>query len=319
MFNKLVIHLSKIRQNILNIKSRTDRKIISVVKANAYGHNAVKVANYVQDIVDMFAVANLYEAKALIMGGITKNILVLSKTIDYDTSYSNIIYMVDNIHNLPHRARVHIAINSGMNRYGVDSQKKFLALYRQLKRKHNSVEGVFSHFYSRSPTNCTRQIKKFNEIVGNINLPTHFSSSHSLDIDFPQDYVRLGICQYIASKEIHTQIVELHRLKKGDHIGYGRTRAKRDCMIAVLPIGYADGLDLRLSNKWQVTINGTACNLVGKICMDCCFAIVDNRAKVGDEVIFYDGDIDKIANATHSTEYEQMCRLYGERYEIIFD
>ena len=59
MFNKLIIHLSKIRQNILNIKSRTDRKIISVVKANAYGHNAVKVANYVQDIVDMLAVAKL--------------------------------------------------------------------------------------------------------------------------------------------------------------------------------------------------------------------------------------------------------------------
>lgn len=319
MFNKLIIHLSKIRQNILNIKSRTDRKIISVVKANAYGHNAVRVANYVQDVVDMLAVANLQEAVALVESGIKKDILVLSKTIDYDTSCSNIIYMVDDTHDLPHRARVHIAVNSGMNRYGVDSHKKFVALYRQLKRKQNSVEGVFSHFFSTSPPNCTHQIQKFNEIVGDINLPTHFSSSHSLNIDFPQDYVRLGICQYIASKEIHTQIVELHELKKGDHIGYGRTRAKRDCTIAVLPIGYADGLDLRLGNKWQVTINDKAYNLVGKICMDCCFAIVDSRVKVGDKVVFYDGDINKIAKATHSTEYEQMCRLYGDRYEIIFD
>lgn len=318
MFNKLIIHLSKIRQNILNIKSRTDRKIISVVKANAYGHNAVKVANYVQDIVDMFAVANLQEAKALISGGVTKDILVLSKTSDYDTNYSNIIYMVDDIHNLPHRARVHIAVNSGMNRYGVDSHKKFVTLYRQLKRKHNSIEGVFSHFFSSSQTNCARQIQKFNEIVDNIELPTHFSSSHSLDIDFPQDYIRLGICQYSASKEIHTQIVELHKLKKDDHIGYGSTRAEHDCTVAVLPIGYADGLDLRLGSKWQVTIKGKKYNLVGKICMDCCFAIVDRQVKLGDEVIFYD-DITKIAKVSQSTEYEQMCRLYGDRYELVFD
>ncbi len=319
MFNKLVIHLSKIRKNVLAVKSVTNKKIISVVKANAYGHNAIRVANSLLDIVDMFAVANMREAKLLATNGIKKDILVLSKTTEYDTSFSNIIYMVDDKNYIPNHARVHIAVNSGMNRYGVDSRKEFLTLCKKLKRNKNSIEGVFSHFYSVNKENCNRQINRFKNIVGDIDLPVHFSSSHSLDIDLPQTYVRLGICQYYASKEIHTQVVDLHSVKKGEHIGYGQMRAKDDCVVAVLPIGYADGLDLRLGNNWQVTINGRDYQIVGKICMDCCFAVVDRKVKLGDKVIFFDGDITKIARAVGSTEYEQMCRLYGDRYDIVFD
>ena len=319
MYNKLVIHLSKIRQNILDIKAQTDKKIISVVKANAYGHNAVRVAQAVEDLVDMFAVANVNEAKKLIGSGIKKDVLVLSKTYDYVTDVDNIIYMVDDENNLPKNARVHIAINSGMNRYGVSSRKQFVNLCKKLEQNNNHIEGVFSHFYSHSKANCRQQIAKFNNIIKDANLPFHFSSSNSLNLDLAQSYVRLGICQYRNSKEIHTKIVGLHKIKQGEHIGYGNIRVKTDCIIGVLPIGYADGIDLRCGNRWCVEIRGQKYRLIGKICMDCCFVLVDKKVRVGDKVVFMKNNLTEMAKMIGSTDYEQMCRLYGDRYDIIYD
>lgn len=317
MYNELVIDLRKIKQNIQKIRKQTDKKIISVVKADAYGHGAVMVANYIQDMVDMLAVSSVDEAKTLADHGIYKDILVLAEAQYFLQGYDNIIYMVDDCKNLPTNARVHIAVNSGMNRYGVDSRQDFISLVYKLNINNDSIEGVFTHFYSHDTQDVSQQLDKFNDITLDAQFPRHLSASHTALLDIDQDYIRLGISQYHNAKSINCRVVRIHLVHKGDHIGYNHTLAQEDMAIAVLSIGYADGIDCRLKNNWQVRINGKYYHLIGDICMDCCFAVVDSDVKVGDLVQFVDStnNLAKMSKRIGTIEYELMCRLTGERYK----
>ena len=319
MFNKLIIDIKKIRQNIIRVKQKYKKKIISVIKADAYGHGAVKVAECTQDLVDMFATCNTAEAEELVQNGITKDILILTPINSY-LSYDNIIYSVDGEKYLPRNKRVHIAVNTGMNRYGVSSKNDFEKLLRLSIESGNRIEGIYTHFCSSDDTQIGKQLLEFSKTVGEYGIPYHLSASNTLNIDCRQDYVRLGVGQYVNAKRVQCSIVAVRDVLAGEHIGYNDTIAPKNMRIAVLSIGYADGIDRRLKNNWQIYIHGKKYDLIGDICMDCCFAMVDDAVKVGDVVDFVGrkNNIKLMSDRLGTIEYEIMCRLQGKRYEKIY-
>jgi len=122
---------------------------------------------------------------------------------------------------------------------------------------------------------------------------------------------------------LRTIIIQLKNIKKGETIGYNRKgKAGEDCMIAVIPIGYADGLNRRLGNGiGKVYINGKAAPIIGNVCMDLIMADVSGmQLKEGDEVVIFDDEhpITELAIATGTIPYEVMTGISRRVKRIYF-
>ncbi len=226
---------------------------------------------------------------------------------------------------------VHLKVETGINRLGLQ-KNEIIKAYNLLKlNKQIVIEGLYSHFASVEEENINysqKQIKNFGEVLKElkkkkINIPLkHFSATSAVMIlsEAQYDMVRLGIGVYglwpsegvkktfLKSKNADenflqpalsykTQIVQLKDVKRGDVIGYGCTyRAKKNMTIAVLPVGYYEGIDRLLSNPsplgknykgGEVLIKGQRCQIIGRVCMNMIIADVSKLSKisVGDEVV----------------------------------
>jgi alanine racemase len=199
------------------------------------------------------------------------------------------------------RLPVHLKIETGMGRMGCPATEapalaKFIASCAALEH-----EGTATHLAVADSTDTddlaytTRQIACFNEALEGIRAEglnpgiVHAANSGAIILHPPAwfDMIRPGILAYgyktVEEKEpvlqvkpvmeLQTNVAFIKQVKKGESISYGRTWiAPQDTSVAVLPIGYGDGLPRLLSNKWQVFIGGKAYPLVGRICMDMCMA-----------------------------------------------
>ena len=146
-----IINLPAIRENALRIKALCSNKFFAVVKADAYGHGAEEVSRYIEDIADGFCVAIIEEGIALRVGGITKQILVLTPPLDsYDVSRAkayNLTLTVNSIQSatLLKGAECHIKVNTGMNRLGCDLSE-LPSILKKLPPE--SIDGVYSHLFA---------------------------------------------------------------------------------------------------------------------------------------------------------------------------
>ena len=161
MLNSAYIDLNKLQENVKNIKQNLNKKtrFCAVVKADAYGHGACKVANAIYGDCSCFAVALLEEAKELRLSGIDKDILILTPLFACDISqavFYNFILTVDNFENLKmieseakrqnRKVRVHLKFNTGMNRLGVNTLRELKALSEYVfHSNHLILDGMFSH------------------------------------------------------------------------------------------------------------------------------------------------------------------------------
>ena len=213
--------------------------------------------------------------------------------------------------------KVMVAIDSGMNRIGVKAPDVLSFLSKLKFFDKLEIVGFFTHYAcadSENHSHVEKQMNIFSEMVKKIpNKERYmFTAANSPTIMyFPESYydaVRPGqiIYGYMPNGytdnyeqknklpklnsclSLHSRIVHIHKVFKGDTVGYGATyKCKEDTLIATIPIGYADGYPRCLSNKGEVLIDGKRYKIVGRICMDQIMVDINNsnNIKVGDEVI----------------------------------
>jgi len=283
------------KEILLNLKKAKNKlnvgtKICAVVKADAYGFGVKKIYELIKDKVDYFAVARLSEFLELKSFGLEKPCLILSPLFGEDlelaisqnaeitvSSCENIIEISEIAKKYQTKARIHLKVDTGMNRFGFNSITEFKKAVKQIKtQEYISVVGLYSHLFNAKNKETTmRQRTRFvfyKKILNKMQIDCvcHLSSSKGIiDKQNHFDMVRLGFDLYHSDNhKLTCNVVEIKKIKKGETVGYdGDYQAKKDMLIAVCSIGYADGL-FRTMKKSYVLINGIKCKILGNICMD---------------------------------------------------
>lgn len=354
------INLENLEYNLLSIKKhlKPNTKICGVIKANAYGHGAVEIARFLEyKNIDYLSVARIEEALELRINNIKKPILCMGATnVDYieDALINNITltvfdlntaYLINKIATEINKvAKIHIKINSGMNRIGFKpSQQSVSDIININSLKNVEIEGIFTHFAKADEydkTDTYKQVEVFKVIVDEletlgINFKIkHVSNSASI-IDLKElgfNMVRAGIALYgmYPSNEVgdlplkpvlklKTKIVDSKIITKGESVSYGYNfTANEDCQILTLSIGYADGFP-RTQKNGIVIINNNGilkkAEIVGNICMDQCMVKIDdlNLMPINTEVYIIDEldniSAEDIAKRINTINYEITCMI----------
>jgi len=359
------IDLAAIAHNVGEVRKKTKAKIMAIVKANAYGHGAYQVAKTVLAAgADCLGVALLAEGLELRAKGITSPMLILGYTpkgsaelvVKNDItqtvfSFSQAQALSKAAQELGKTAKVHIKLDTGMNRigFGWDKTEQILPLFALAGLE---VEGVFTHLAVsdiKDKSFTYEQLDKFGQGVARLEacggkIPFKHAANSAAIIDVPEahlDMVRPGIMLYglAPSQDVDLGSVDLRpamtfkaevalvkKLPPGVTISYGRTyKTERETVVATLPLGYADGYTRLLSNRAEVLVKGRRAPLVGRICMDQCMIDVSDVPGVaeGDHVVLFgsDGDkilpVDELANTLGTINYELVC-MVSERVPRIF-
>ncbi|NLL56581.1 MAG: alanine racemase [Clostridiales bacterium] len=346
------IDLQAIKNNLLAIKKdlAKDIKIMSVLKANAYGHGAVQVAKFTQNIIDYIAVATLQEGVLLRKQGIAKPILVLGETVSAKLKIANKYEIMTTIyskeifdqytefaqkHSLV--IKVHLKIDTGMNRIGI-RYDDFDTINNIFTSPYINIDGIFTHLAKAQDNFFTeRQRNNFIKVLDylrqkNIKIPLcHMANSIGCKNEKNNfDCVRIGLEQYIPQKEnlypsmtLKAKIIQIKDVAKGESVGYDLAyTAKKRIRVAVVAVGYADGLMRCLSNTGKVFVNGVVCDIVGNVCMD--FTMIDitnaGNVKTGDYVTIFGKEIitaNDIAQMSSTISYEIVTHL-SQRVKKIY-
>lgn len=297
-----------------------------VVKANAYGHGFY-AASRLEGEVDYFGVAKASEGKILRELGVKCPILVMSYNREESAlmcEYS-LIGGVDSPENLVGLESVHIAVDTGMNRFGVKNLSELDILLSMAK--DTRILGVFSHIYHNAVTLINSQYERLTPFVERVRAYNpeaivHIGSSGSYDYPYVySDMVRIGRAAYEGACTVVTNILSVKDLDRGESVGYGgEFVADKRMRIAVVEGGYADGIDRRNSGGY-VSVLGKRCKIIGAVSMDSFMIdLSDTDAKTGDEVIICDRDtikVEEIASRIGCSTYEVMTGFKG-RYRYVY-
>ena len=329
------IYLDNIKDNIKTIINKYNgyKYYIGVVKADCYGHNSNKVVKTIIDSgCNYLAVSSLEEAlkirkkfdiPILCLGIIDSKYIKICEENEIDITIDSVEYL-NKIKN--YNLNVHIKIDTGMNRLGIKSKEEFDLIYEVIKKSNLNLQGIFTHIYEASnKINTNNQLNKFKHITSSINLRdipmVHIAQSDTL-INYPKiDFCngcRLGIIMYgLCNVDLKntfsliSEIIEIKKLKKGETVSYdGNYKALNDELIGIIPIGYADGVNRKLSNAY-IYINNKKYQIIGNICMDMLMVKIDDSVKLHDKVYIYK-DINHIKYLSKYLEtipYELICNV----------
>jgi len=361
--SRLEINLSAIADNFNYYKSRLSSRtgIMAVLKAGAYGSGSLPVARMLVDKnVDYILVAHIDEGIELRNNGISTPIVVLNpdphslyKLFEFNLEtelYS--LKILDKIDRLSRHyqssIQLHINIDTGMHRLGLQSNDIPMLISKLAQNEYLQVETIFSHLAgseSKSHDDFShQQFRRFIKHAEQIELELEIKSKkHILNSagilrfpDYHLDLVRLGLGLYgIDSsgnfekeiRKVHTlvaHVLQIKQVSKGETIGYNQTyQAETDLSIAILNIGYADGLSRRLSNgNWQVKIQGQLVPIIGQISMD--LTTVDittiKHVDVGEEVVIFDETqrIEAMSNQASTIPYEILTNISSRVKRVYF-
>ncbi|RJP81018.1 MAG: alanine racemase [Candidatus Zixiibacteriota bacterium] len=322
-----LIDLNALRHNYRALlRQAGDRPIMAVVKANAYGHGLVETARVLVDEgVACFGVGFLEEGIELRKAGIHTPILALGGAVGYqaalfleydvDLTVSSIALarrVAEEARRVGRRARVHLKIDTGMGRIGVNWANALPFIEEALSLDELNVVGIYSHLATADEPDgefMLEQTDRFRKVLVQIpeaarkRLQVHLANSGAL-FQHPEglfDMARLGIslygCRPSAALEspvplepvmsVVSEAVFVKRVPEGTPVSYGCTwTAPRETTLATVPIGYGDGYPRALSNKGQVLIHGQRLPVVGRVCMDQLMVDCgDLRVEVGEPVI----------------------------------
>ncbi len=325
--NRIEVSRSAILHNFDLFTSLDNRQIIPVLKGNAYGHGIPLVAKILKERnVPYIAVDGYFEAlrvrevsnqPVLIMGAILpKNYAHLK--------YNRFAFVVDtpaSIHALGtigKRVKVHLEINTGMNRYGATPQDVIQLTQLILSYKNLELEGVMSHLADSDGTSqstvvtavrqfdsCVEAIRKTGahpkllhiaQSAGSVRVKSKYANAIRLGIGL------YGINPFPMGHQLHSQLKDLQpalrlvstitktiMLHKGDRVSYNYTfTAPKAMTIGILPLGYYEGINRQLSNAGIVSINGQYAPIVGRVCMNHAMISLEGvSAKAGTEVTIY--------------------------------
>ncbi|HEX7098968.1 MAG TPA: alanine racemase [Acidimicrobiia bacterium] len=340
------IDLAAIRHNVAEIgRVVAPAKFCAVVKADAYGHGDVPVAEAALEAgAACLAVALVEEGVRLREAGIEAPILVLSEPSHSDAAevvrwrLTPTAYRVEFLHALAKAADqpldVHIKIDTGMHRVGAPVAR----LHELVGEVAGPLRlgGVWTHFAvaDEDPEYTEIQIERFQKAVAGLDVPFHLANTAGALL-FPAargDLVRVGlgtyglhpcpetrdVVQLRPALRVVSQVVYVQRLAAGERPSYGRRRAlEKEAKVATVPIGYADGIPRRLSaTGGEVLIRGRRYPLAGTVTMDQIVVDVgDDPVEVGDEVVLigHQGaeeiSADEWARKVDTISYEVVCDI----------
>ncbi len=365
------IDLDNLAHNFDVIRRRVgpDVKLLGVVKADAYGHGAVKVARKLETLgAAYFAVSNADEAEELRVGGVTRPILILGYT---PAEQVERLLRLDVTQAAPElalaraydeaaarcggRLRVHVKLDTGMGRLGFlcddahfdASLRDILAL---LELPHLDVEGVFTHFAvsdEDAPEDVAftkLQHERFTRMIeaaeraGDFKFRLRHCCNAGGIASYPEwaaDMVRCGILLYgtgdLAERlgmrpvmRFKTTVATVKDFAPDTSISYGRTYyTDKPGRIAVLPVGYADGLHRSLSNRLVVRTPYGEAKQVGRICMDMCMIDATDQPALatGDEVEIYGEHMlcETAAKQCGTISYELLCAVSKRVPRLYFE
>lgn len=370
--NSCYVEINKdiIKSNVENIIKKYDnyQYYIGVVKGNAYGHGMEIVKTMEEAGINYFAVATLEEG--IEARKYTNCDMFCLQPIDIEeleiASKNNIAITISSydyftkIKNISFKLKVHIKIDSGMNRLGINNERELLEVYDYITTSDNfELVGIYTHLATLGiiDKKWDNQINNFVKLTKNIDLESvpivHIYSSNSL-VTHPKlkidNGVRIGILmygvvpnpikfiglkgrlkkikyrflqkKYNISRTLNdysvnvkpafkfiSNVIEIKDVKKGEYVGYGlKYKTTADCKIAVVPVGYMDGLSLKNSGR-NVTINDKKYQIVGSINMKMITVLVNNDVKVGDKVTVIGSNIKTISSYTGVTPHVLMTSV----------
>ena len=285
----------------------SDVALWAVVKANAYGHGAVPVARAALAAgASRLAVARIREGIELRQAGIDAPILVMGYHLPTEAAAAaahDLIMTVNDVafaRALDHQARdagkqlpIHVKVDTGMGRFGVLPEELLGFLEALARLRHLKLEGLWTHFATADEADkdfARRQFAMFRYAAflarDRFDIPLLHAANSAAILDLPEanlDAVRPGIALYglYPSPEVSREVAlrpaltlvshvgRVRTLPPGGSVGYGRTFIAREATrVALLPIGYGDGLHRLLSNRGQVLIRGQRAPILGRVSMD---------------------------------------------------
>jgi len=360
------VNLSQLSRNLDAIREKVSHaKIMIVVKANAYGHGLTEVAKYLDPQVDYIGVAVLEEGILLREIGVGTPILVLGGIwgdqipayIENDLTLTapsvERLGQIDRAaQTLGKKAKVHLKVDTGMERIGVHYYNAHTLQEAALKCKHVEVEGIFSHFANADGDDLSHarlQLERFNEVLQfyekrGLPMPVRHMANSGGILQLPESYfdmVRPGILFYgvYPSPEVQrtvevkpalawkSRVVYFKVTLPGHPVSYGSTwESNHNVRIVTVPVGYGDGYFRSMSNKAQVVIHGQRYPQVGRVCMDQIMVNIEgDSAFNGDEVILIgeseNGErvtVEELAQWANTIPYEILTNINTRVPRIYF-
>lgn len=351
------INLKNLLFNFNSIRKKTKTKIMAVVKADAYGHGMVECANFLskQKIKpDYYGVALLEEGIELrSKTKITEPILCFAPFDEINLKlYSkyNILPTITtskhiellNKYNSRKKIKVHVKINTGMNRLGLNHENAVKQIALLSQNNNVFIDGIYTHFATSDEKDkgyAELQFKRFADIINQLKqIDIQYGLAHCANsgaiLDMPQTYlnmVRAGISLYGYYPSLNTsesiklkpvmslisKISTISDINKNEPVGYGRLyKTKKIIKCGTVPIGYADGLLRGLSNKINVIIGNSKYPQIGRVSMDRISINLDNsKVREGQKVILIGKSGKKIIDAwdwskiLNTIPYEITCGI----------
>lgn len=331
------ISRDKLGGNIKQLRKIIGENVIlcPCVKANAYGHGLIETGRvFLESGADWLGVNSLYEAVALRESGILSPIYIMGYVpvadlgVVVDNEFRLVVYnretidvLVDACNLMKKKAFVHIKVETGNNRQGVQLDEVVDFAKYILNNKFIQVEGISTHFANIEDTTdhsyAFEQLRKFREAdeilkSAGITVPIRHCGNSAATMLFPETHfemVRPGISSYglwpstetkISLRQLQKdlelkpaltwkcKIAQIKPVKSGEMIGYGCSyKAERDIRLAILPVGYYDGYSRIIGMKGHVLIKGKRAPIRGRICMNIMMVDVTEIPEAGleDEVV----------------------------------
>lgn len=349
MTTLLTINLEAVKAN-LEILSRNTSRIMPMVKANAYGTDALQVTRFVQTLgIDIVGVSHVNEALELRESGIQLPIFVINappyeaeKVVHYElqvalSSLEEAQALVNASQKIGKKVLVHLDIDTGMNRFGVSREEALNLAHFIQKHSELHLEGVMTHFVAADvpffDDFSNTQVLQFQQILETLPQKPKWihvaNSPASLRFNLPFcNMARVGVAIFgigvpnlQPALSLESQLCSIRTCKKGETIGYNRTfLAEKEMKIGVIPFGYHDGWHRRYSGKGYVLIHGKKAPMVGTICMD--FMMVDlseiPEAKVADRVTLFNSELSPETVAQWGgTDVREVIACLGPRVKRV--
>ena len=348
------VNLDNIEKNILLLKKylKPGSKLFAVVKADAYGHGAVMIAPVLlASGVDFLGVSSIDEGLQLREAKINAPILVLGAVPVWSFDWAATNNISVSVFSEEHiqackqtfektkiKPKVHVKIDTGMNRIGVRPDKAVEFIKKIQACDFIELEGIFTHFATaETESYAFEQYKKFNSVIEKIDttgLLIHCCNTAAVICykNFEYNMARVGVGIYglqpdltegtvppglLPAMSLRGRITNIHIASKGEGVSYSHTfETQKPTKIATIPIGYADGVFRGLSNKIYGIVHGKKVRQIGNITMDqMMFDITDCDAQEGDIITLLGKDggeqicIDEWAKILNTIHYELTCSL----------
>lgn len=342
-----LIDLSALRHNLQRVRDTAPGcRIAAAVKANAYGHGLLRVAQALEG-ADALAVACIEEAVALREGGIKKPILLLEGVFEASElplcsqlSLEIVVHHLTQLEMLEHARLEHplqvwLKIDTGMHRLGV-APDQVIEIWQRLDACPTVAPGIrlMSHLANADDRNddyTSHQLQVLREITTGLSGELSLANSAGV-LGWPQthfDWVRPGLMLYGASpfvdglgaKEnlrpvmtLSTRLISIKHLSRGEPVGYSCTwTCPQEMDVGIAAIGYGDGYPRHAPSGTPVLVNGRQATLIGRVSMDMlCIDLREHpQARVGDPVVLWGKGlpVENIARAASTIPYTLMCGI----------